>query len=107
MKTSMNLFASMIRHPQLKSIPFIVLLNKLDLFIKHLDSKPVRDYFPLYSGSPDASVACNYFANEFAKLDERPNASLRIYSTNAVDRKTFKATMDSMALADVADIRSC
>ena len=93
----MDLFASIIEHAQLKSLPVIVLLNKLDLFIKHLRSKPVRYYFPSYSGSPDASLACNYFANEFAKLDERPSASLRIYTTNVVDRDTFKATMDSMA----------
>ena len=93
----MSLFASMTETAQLKSLPFMVLLNKLDLFIKNLDSKPVRDYFPSYFGSPDASLACSYFADEFSKLDERPNASLRIYKTNAVDRDTFKATMNSMA----------
>lgn len=92
----MNLFASMTKHAQLKSLPWIVLLNKLDLFIQYLDCKPVRRYFPSYSGSPDSSLACSYFANEFAKLDERPSTSLRIYTTNAVDRDTFKATMDSM-----------
>ena len=93
----MSLFALMTEHAQLKSLPFIVLLNKLDLFIKHLDSKPVRNYFPSYSGSPDSSLACSYFANEFAILDKRPNASLRIYTTNALDRDSFKATMDSIA----------
>lgn len=87
----------MIETEQLKPLPFIVLLNKFDLFIKNLDSRPVRDYFPSYSGSPDSSLACSYFANEFSKLDERPNASLRIYITNAVDRDTFKATMDNIA----------
>ena len=94
---SMSLFSSMTKHAQLKSFQFIVLLNKLDLFIKHLGSRPVRSYFPSYSGSPDPSLACSYFANEFAMRDERPNASLRIYTTNAVDRDIFKATMDSMA----------
>ena len=97
MTRSLSLFASMIKHAHLKSLPFIVLLNKLDLFVKHLDSKPIRDYFPSYSGSPDSSTACNFFANEFSKLDERPDASLRIYKTNAVDRDTFKATMESVA----------
>ena len=93
----MSLFSSMTKHAQLKSFPFIVLLNKLDLFIKHLDSRPVRTYFPSYSGSPDPSLACTYFANEFSRLDERPNASLRIYATNALDQDTFKATWDSIA----------
>ena len=97
MKISMDLFVSLTEHAELRSLPFIVLLNKLDLFMKHLDSKPVRNYFPSYSGSPSATIACSYFANEFAKLDKRPNASLRIYKTNAVDRDTFKATMDSIA----------
>ena len=93
----MSLFASMTEHKQLKSLPFIVLLNKFDLFIKHLDSEPVRNYFPSYSGSPDSSLACRYFANEFVKLDKRPKASLWVSTTNAVDRDTFKATMDRMA----------
>ena len=92
----MSLFASMIEHAQLESRPFIVLLNKLDLFIEHLDSKPLRNYFPSYSGNPGFTLACSYFANEFAMLDERPNGSLRIYTTSAVDRDTFKTTMDSM-----------
>ena len=87
----------MTEHTQLKSLPFMVLLNKLDLFIKYLDSKPVRNYFPSYSGSPDSSLACSYFADKFARLDKRPKAYLRIFTTNAVDRDTFKATMDSMA----------
>ena len=86
----------MTEHAQLESLPFMVLLNKLDLFIKNLDSKPVRNYLPSYSGSPDSSLACSYFANEISNLDERPNGSLRIYETNALDRDKLKATMDNM-----------
>ena len=93
----MSLFASMINATKSKYLSCIVLLNKLDLFTKRLDSKPVRNYFPSYSGDPDASIACGYFASEFAKLDKRPNASVQIYKTNAVDRDTFKSTMDSIA----------
>ena len=94
---SLSLFAWLIESEQVGSLPFIVLLNKFDLFIKNLDSKPVRDYFPSYSGGPDSTLACRYFANQFSKLDERPNSFLRIYKTNAVDRDTFRATMDDIA----------
>ena len=95
MMRSLNLFAALTK--ERRSTSFIVLLNKLDLFKEKLTLKPVRDHFPKYSGSPDPSLACNFFATEFLKLDERQNAPLQIYVTSAVDRDSFKATMDSMA----------
>ena len=94
---SLDFFKGLIRQASLVSTPFVVFLNKLDLFEEKLTSKPFRDYFPSYSGSLDPSSVCSHFASEFVRLDERPNASLRIYKTSAVDRDSFKATMDSMA----------
>lgn len=94
---SLDYFKGLIRHASFESSPFVVLLNKLDLFEEKLTSKHFRDYFPSYSGSLDSSSVCSYFASQFVMLDERPNASLRIYKTSAVDRDSFTAAMDSMA----------
>ena len=93
---SFDYFAALTKRASFQLNPFIVLLNKFDLFKKYLPSKPVRDYFPSYHGSPDPSLACRFFADEFVRLDERPNASLRIYTTSAVDQDSFKPTIDSM-----------
>ena len=97
MMSSLDYFNKLTKIASLRSTPFVVFLNKLDLFEEKLTSKPFRDYVPSYSGSLDPSSVCSYVASEFVRLDERPNASLRIYKTNAVDRDSFKATMDSMA----------
>ena len=98
MMKSFDSFAALTKEASLKFKTFIVLLNKFDLFKQKLTSKPVHEYSRSYSGSPDPSLACRLCANEFARLDERPNASLRIYTTSAVDRDSFKATMERMAV---------
>ena len=41
-------------------------------------------------------TACTFFADEFVKRDERPNGSLRIFNTSAVEPKIFKDTLDQI-----------
>ena len=96
MVDSLDHFAEVTKVERFKSTPFVILLNKFDLFAEVITSKPVRNYFASYCGSPDPSLACSYFAGEFLKLDKRLNTPLRIYRTSAVDRNSFKATMDSI-----------
>ena len=93
----METFAELTARNSLKSTPFIVLLNKFDLFEENIISRPVNDYFPFYYGGADPLSACEYFASEFTRLDKRQDALLRIYRTSAVDQDSFRATMDSAA----------
>ena len=93
MMSSLEEFAALTKQESFKSTPIIVLLNKLDLFEEDIP----RNMDPTYSGSRDTSLVCGICASEFSKLDERPNALLRIYLTSAVDQNLFKATMDSIA----------
>ena len=97
MTESLDIFAWLTKLEYLESTPIVVLLNKFDLLEEKMKVEPICDYFPSYCGSLDPSLACSYFARRFLRLDERPNASLRIYRVSAVDRDSFKATMDGIA----------
>ena len=97
MTESLETFASLTKKEDFKSTPIIVLLTKFDLLEENMKVDSICDYFPSYCGSLDPSLACSYFASEFLKLDERPNAPLRIYRISAVDRDSFKATIEGIA----------
>ena len=97
MTQSLKSFASITKLKTLESTPIIVLLTKFDLLEENMRAISIYDYFPSYCGSLDPSLACRYFASEFLKLDERPNASLRIYRISAVDKDSFKEIMDGIA----------
>lgn len=96
MDESLLLFEEVARLEELQNVPIIVLLNKWDLFKQRIVDTPISDTFAQYCGSMGAVTACNFFADEFVKRDERPNGALRIFNTNAVDSKTFKDTLEQI-----------
>lgn len=57
---------------------------------------PIYDTFPCYSGNLGCVTACNFFAGEFAKRDERRNATLRTCVTSAVDPQMFAGTLENI-----------
>ena len=96
MKESLILFEQITRLEEIKAVPILLFLNKVDLFKEKLIQTPICDTFPEYSGSLGCVTACNFFAEEFAKRDERHMGALRICVTCAVDPKIFQGTVESI-----------
>ena len=69
----------------------------MDLFQEKLVDKPIRDYFPDYSGADeDVEAAKAYFAKKFRGLNRTPDREIYVHYTNATDTNLLKITMKSV-----------
>ncbi len=103
MKESLLLFEQITKLEEVQAVPILLFLNKVDLFKQKMIQTPICDTFPEYSGSLGCVTACNFFAEEFVKCDERPMGILRICITSAVDPKMFEDTVESIKPLVVAE----
>ena len=91
------LFESILSLPWFKRSSIILFLNKMDLFKEKLAEKPIRDYFPDYSGpATDVEAAQTYFAKKFRALNRTPDREIYVHYTNATDTNLLKLTMHSV-----------
>lgn len=54
----------------------------MDIFARELQTIPMKDYFPDYSGGDDFDAGCNYIMSQFSALNNR-GRDLEIYFTSA------------------------
>jgi len=103
---SLTLFEKLSRSQWLKDVPFIVFLNKADLFGEKIKSLPLSAYYHDYNDfvkklSPsvnDMDAGCEYMANRFEKVFR--GCRLYTFVTCALNtdncRKVFSAVNDSI-----------
>ena len=103
MQESLTLFKQITKLEEVKAMPILLFLNKVDIFKQKMLQTPICDTFPEYSGSLGCVTACNFFADEFAKCDERRGGTLRICVTCAVDPKVFEGSVESIKSLLVAE----
>ncbi len=91
------LFESSLSLPWFRKSSIILFLNKMDLFKDKLGIKPIRDYFPDYSGEEtDLQAAQEYFAKKFRGLNRTVDREIYVHYTNATDTNLLKITMQSV-----------
>ena len=91
------LFESILNLQWFKRSSIILFLNKIDLFKAKLAEKPVRNFFPDYSGAADDwSAAAEYFAKKFRGLNRTVDREIYVHYTNATDTNLLKITMNSV-----------
>lgn len=97
MQEALLLFESIMSLAWFKSSSIILFLNKTDLFKEKISEKPVRDYFPDYTGAAnDYKAAGEYFAKKFRSLNRTEDRELYVHFTNATDTNLLKLTMQSV-----------
>lgn len=97
MNEALMLFESILNLPWFKRSAIILFLNKIDLFKAKLVEKPIRDFFPDYTGATeDVDAATEYFANKFRGLNRTPDREIYVHYTNATDTNLLKITMQSV-----------
>ncbi|MCJ1329191.1 hypothetical protein MMC10_005869 [Thelotrema lepadinum] len=97
MHEALMLFESVLSLPWFRKSSIILFLNKMDLFQEKLVDKPIRDYFPDYSGADeDVEAAKAYFAKKFRGLNRTPDREIYVHYTNATDTNLLKITMKSV-----------
>lgn len=91
------LFESILNLPWFRKSSIILFLNKIDLFKEKLAAKPIREYFPDYTGADaDYNAASNYFANKFRGLNRTEGREIYVHYTNATDTNLLDKTMKSV-----------
>ncbi|MCJ1390590.1 hypothetical protein MMC18_003450 [Xylographa bjoerkii] len=97
MQEALMLFESILNLQWFKKSSIILFLNKMDLFKAKLAEKPIRDYFPDYSGADtDVTAAGEYFAKKFRGLNRTADREIYVHYTNATDTNLLKITMQSV-----------
>ena len=96
MLQSMRLFEDITKIYKFRTVPILLLLNKLDLLAQKMRTDPIADYFPEYSGDSDPLAACRFFAAEFLHLDSRPEGNLKVVVASAVDPYDLNCTIGEL-----------
>ncbi|MCJ1224569.1 hypothetical protein MMC12_001214 [Toensbergia leucococca] len=97
MQEALLLFESIMSLQWFRKSSIILFLNKTDLFKEKLAEKPIRHYFPDYTGADDDySAGCNYFSKKFRSLNRTEGREVYVHFTNATDTNLLKITMLSV-----------
>lgn len=90
------LFDSLCNSRWFKNTPFILFLNKIDIFEAKLYKSPLKNYFPDYNGKPtDVDEAIKFFEVNFLKLN-RSNKPIYVHRTCATDTKSMKFVLSAV-----------
>jgi len=89
MLESLLLFEDIVNCPPFKTIPFIIFLNKTDLFREKLEKVPLNTLFSDYNGGTDFDKACEFVKNKFLS-QIKSDKSIYPHYTCAVSTENIK-----------------
>ncbi|EDO15265.1 hypothetical protein Kpol_461p19 [Vanderwaltozyma polyspora DSM 70294] len=96
MHESIMLFDTLLNSKWFKDTPFILFLNKMDLFEEKVRKVPIRKYFPDYQGRlGDSEAGIKYFEKIFLSLN-RSNKPIYVKRTCATDTQTMKFVLSAV-----------
>lgn len=96
MHESIMLFDALLNSKWFQKVPFILFLNKIDLFEQKVKRTPIRKYFPDYQGRiGDAEAGLQYFEKLFLSLN-RSNKPIYVKRTCATDSQTMKFVLSAV-----------
>ncbi|ODV94817.1 hypothetical protein PACTADRAFT_3707 [Pachysolen tannophilus NRRL Y-2460] len=96
MHEAMHLFNQLRNSRWFYDVPFILFVNKMDLFEKKLSHSPLVKYFPEYQGDPtDVEAATKFFENCFISMN-KTNKPIYIHRTCATDTQSMKFVLTAI-----------
>mmetsp|Transcript_5731 Transcript_5731/g.6867 ORF Transcript_5731/g.6867 Transcript_5731/m.6867 type:complete len:443 (+) Transcript_5731:4843-6171(+) len=96
MHESIILFDSLCNSKWFLNTPFILFLNKIDLFESKLSKSPLRKYFPDYTGkATDLDEAVKFFERIFLNLNTTKKP-IYVHRTCATDSKSMKFVLSAV-----------
>lgn len=96
MQESIMLFDTLLNSKWFRNTPFILFLNKMDIFEEKVKRTPIRKFFPNYQGRVgDAEAGVKYFENMFLSLN-RSNKPIYVKRTCATDTQTMKFVLTAV-----------
>lgn len=96
MHEAMHLFNQLCNSRWFYRTPFILFMNKMDLFEKKILRSPVKKYFPQYQGqNRNLEEATKFFENAFKSLNRTPK-QIYIHRTCATDTQTMRFVLTAV-----------
>jgi guanine nucleotide-binding protein G(i) subunit alpha len=97
LQESLKLFESLVNSRWFVQSKIIMLFTNIDLFVKTLAKKPLKDYYPDYLGGEDATEASKYLLRRF---HQRNHARLDLYPfvVEATDTARMRIFFDAVNL---------
>lgn len=96
MNESIVLFDSLCNSRWFANTPFILFLNKIDLFESKLARSPLKKYFPNYQGKPtDVDEAIRFFEKLFLSLNAT-SKSIYVHRTCATDARSMNFVLSAV-----------
>ena len=75
----------------------ILLFTKLDLFVKKVKEKSIKDYSPDYTGPSSESYAgLEFFEDKLLSLNQMPDRSIETFCADITDTESFKPVLQSI-----------
>ena len=96
MHESMMLFDTLLNSRWFRNTPFILFLNKVDIFEEKVKRTPIRKYFPDYQGrTGDANDGMKYFEKMFLSFN-RSDKPIYVKRTCATDTQMMKFVLKAV-----------
>lgn len=96
MHESILLFDTLCNSKWFVKTPFILFLNKIDIFELKLVKSPLKKYFPDYNGNPtNVDEALKFFEQNFLKLN-RTSKPIYVHRTCATDTESMKFVLHAV-----------
>ncbi|QLL34185.1 hypothetical protein HG536_0G00420 [Torulaspora globosa] len=97
MHESIMLFDTLVNSKWFRDTPFILFLNKMDIFEEKVKRMPIRKYFPDFQGRVgDVEAGIQYFENIFLSLNRNSNKPIYVKRTCATDTQTMKFVLTAV-----------
>lgn len=97
MKESMLLFSSICNMKYFTTTPFILFLNKTDIFQRKIACISITVAFPEYTGPTNCYDSCKqYIQDQLVALNKNPEKSIFPHFTNATDTNNIKFVFDAV-----------
>ncbi|KAI9333281.1 guanine nucleotide binding protein, alpha subunit [Obelidium mucronatum] len=106
MVESMTLFSSICNHAAFRKTSMLVFMNKIDLFKSKLETSPIQEFFPNFTGANTFENASEFFSRQFVNLNKYPEKKMYIHFTWATDTKQITkvlATVNHIILSSNLD----
>nr|CAG4718785.1 unnamed protein product [Naegleria fowleri] len=97
-KESLETFEKVVNNKLFQNVPFILMLNKSDLFERKLEKKSFKKYFPEFNGNEkDVKECTDYLAKLFlAKCKERSSSSVLVQPHCAIDKNATEKMLQQV-----------
>lgn len=96
MRESIVLFDTLCNSQWFSNTPFILFMNKIDIFERKITKSPIRRHFADYSGPPDSyEDGIKYFEQTFLNLN-RTKRPIYVHRTCATDINSMKFVLSAV-----------